>query len=272
MSTIDTDRRTRRFDETIRSLLSRVGTWFCLLFIYSLLLVPVGIVVLTSVADSPAPTLPTNGITLEWYVSLAQNQRIFDAVVNSTIIATVASALAGVIGTATAFGFVRSDISRKETLATVMLLPIMISPVIAGLALLRFGASVGIPAGYSRIILAHTILTFPFVFLIVRARLLTFDDQLEDASMTLGATRLETVVNVTLPILAPAITAGTLLAFAISFGEFTATQFLVAPGTTTVPVIIYNEIQTGLTPEISALASVLVFLMILVGVLGDRIN
>lgn len=239
--------------------------------VYAILLLPVAIVVLTSLTVNRSPTIPYDGVTLEWYVSLFENSRIVSAVVTSTIVGTGAAILAGITGTATAFGFVRSELPHKESLATVMLLPIMISPVIGGLALLRFGSRVGIPSGYPRIILAHAVLTFPFVFLIVRSRLLTFDDRLENASRTLGANSLETVFNVTLPILTPSIVAGMLIAFVISFGEFTATQFLVTPQTTTVPVIIYNQIQTGLSPEISALATVLVGVMIAAGVVGDRI-
>ncbi|THE63743.1 ABC transporter permease [Salinadaptatus halalkaliphilus] len=240
--------------------------------VYAILLLPVVIVVLTSLTVNQAPTIPSDGVSLEWYVSLFQNSQMISAITTSTIVGICAALLAGTMGTITAFGFVRSEIPYKESLATVMLLPLMISPVIVGLALLRFGSQVGIPTGYVQIILGHAVLTFPFVFLIVRARLLTFDDRLEAASRTLGANSLETVCNVTLPILAPSIVAGMVIAFVFSFGEFTATQFLVSPETTTVPVIIYTQIQTGLSPEISALATVLVALALVAGALGDRIQ
>lgn len=254
------------------SILSRLAFVPVLVLVYAILLVPVVIVILTSLTENRAPTIPYDGVTLEWYVSLFQNQRIMSAIVTSTVVGICAALLAGTMGTITAFGFVRAELPYKESLATVMLLPIMISPVIAGLALLRFGGAVNIPTGYPLVIIGHAILTFPFVFLIVRARLLTFDDRLEDASMTLGATRLETVCNVTLPILSPAIVAGMLIAFVFSFGEFTATQFLVAPGSPTVPVIIYDQIQTGLSPEISALATVLVVIAIVLGFVGDLVT
>ncbi|SEH14973.1 spermidine/putrescine transport system permease protein [Natronorubrum sediminis] len=252
--------------------LERLGLLPVLGLVYVLLLLPVVIVVLTSFTVSEQPTIPYDGVTLEWYVELLYNSRIYDSIISSVIVGVAASLLAGAIGTATAFGFVRSEIPYKETLATVMLLPIMISPVIIGLALLRFGGTVGMSSGYPVIILTHTVLTFPFVFLIVRSRLLTFDTQLEDASRTLGANNIETVCNVTLPLLAPAVAAGMLLAFVISFGEFTATQFLTGAGSQTVPIYIYNQIGTGLSPEISALATVLVVVMIAAGYLGDRLT
>lgn len=252
--------------------LERLGYLPILLVVYAILLLPVVVVVLTSLTSATRPTIPYDGISLEWYVELFQNPRIFDAIVSSVIVAVCASIISGIIGTATAFGIVRSDIEYKETIATVLLLPIMISPVIIGVAILRFGTDVGLTRGYLLTIIAHTVLTFPFVFLIVRARLLTFDDRLEDASRTLGANGLETTFNVTLPILSPAIFAGMLLAFVISFGEFTATQFLDSASSTTVPIYIYDQIQTGLSPEVSALATVLVVVMIVAGFIGDLVT
>ncbi|SEH17263.1 spermidine/putrescine transport system permease protein [Natronorubrum sediminis] len=254
------------------NLTTRLAFYPVILLVYAILLIPVVVVIATSLTVQSSPTLPTDGVTLEWYATLFQNQRLIDAMIVSTIVACATAVVAGIIGTITAFGFVRSETSGKETLATIMLLPLMISPVITGVAFLRFGGLLSIPRGYPQIILAHSILALPFVFLIVRSRLLTFDDRLEDASMIMGANRLETTLNVTIPVIAPAMIAGMLIAFVISFGEFTATQFLVTPGTTTVPIIIFNQIQTGLSPEISALATTLVAIMIIVSVLGDRIG
>ncbi|WP_226482701.1 ABC transporter permease [Natrinema amylolyticum] len=253
-------------------LTTRLVFYPAIVLVYSILLIPLVIVIATSLTVQSAPTLPTDGVTLDWYVSLFENQRLIDAMVVSTIVASATAVVAGIVGTITAFGFVRSEVRMKETLATIMLLPLMISPVISGVAFLRFGSLLPIPRGYPQIVLAHSILALPFVFLIVRSRLLTFDERLEDASVIMGANRLETTFNVTIPIIAPAMIAGMLIAFVISFGEFTATQFLVTPSTTTVPIIIFNQIQTGLSPEISALATTLVILMVIVSVTGDQIG
>lgn len=243
-----------------------------LIVVYAIMLLPVVIVLLTSFTIQSAPSIPYDGVTLEWYMTLADNSRVIGALRVSFIAATVAAVVAGIVGTVTAFGFVRSDLPYQESLATFLLLPLMISPVITGVAILRYGSALGIPRGYPTIVLAHSVLALPYVFLIVRARLLTFDERLEDASRTMGANRIETVFNVTLPNITPAIVAGMLLAFIISFGEFTATQFLVTPGTTTVPVIIYTMISTGMTPEISALATVLVILLVAIGIASEVLS
>lgn len=254
------------------TLRSRLAFYPALLVVYAILLVPVFVVVLTAFTQQSAPTIPYDGVTLQWFVTLFENQRIIDAMLVSTTVGLSTALLSGLVGTITAFGIVRSDVWGKETIATVMLLPIMISPVITGLAFLQFGSLVSIPRGFPRLVLTHSVLAFPFVFLIVRARLMTFDERLEDASVVMGANRLETALNVSLPIIAPAAIAGMLIAFVISFGEFTASQFLVTPDTTTVPIIIFNQIKTGLSPEISALATVLVVVMVIVSVTGDVIS
>ena len=256
--------------------MSKLRDWLffhpILLVVYAIMLVPIVIVIVTSFTVQSAPTLPRDGVTLDWYITLAENQRILRALIVSTVAGIAAAILAGVIGTITAFGFVRSELPYRETLATFLLLPLMISPVITGVAILRYSSAVGFPRGYPSIILAHSVLALPYVFLIVRSQLLTFDERLEDASRLMGANQLETVFNVTLPNIAPGIAAGMLLAFIISFGEFTATQFLVTPGTTTIPVIIFTMISTGMTPEISALATVLVVLLVIIGAVSEIIS
>lgn len=238
-------------------------------FVFSVLLMPVFIVVLTSFTTKSAPTIPRSGWTLEWYFSLFNNIQMTQSLFNSVLVAVLSSIVAGIVGSITAFGFVNSKFRYKDEVSTFLLLPLMISPVITGLAILQYGGSVGLSRGFPVLLLAHSVLAFPFVFIIIRARLLTFDERLKDASRILGASNMETTVNITLPILAPSIVAGMLIAFIISFGEFTATQFLVTPSFSTAPVIIFNMLETGVTPEISALASLLVLFFVLIGVVSE---
>jgi len=252
--------------------LERVIYAVSLVIVYALLLLPIVIVILTSFTTQSAPTLPQGEWTLEWYRVLSDSKEIMDAMVVSLTVGVLTALVAGTVGTVTALGFVRSDFEYRETLATMLLLPLLISPVITGVALLRFTGLFNIPRGIPTLVLAHSTLALPFVFLIVRASLVTFDNRLEDASRTLGASGVETTLNVTLPNVAPAIITGALLAFIVSFGEFTASQFLIKPGETTIPVIIYSKISTGLTPEISALATVLVIVLVVVGAVSYVIS
>ncbi|MFD1635106.1 ABC transporter permease [Haloplanus ruber] len=239
------------------------------LIVYALLLVPVALVIITSLTTSSVPTIPTDGLSLQWYGELAGSSQILNALVVSTVVAVASAVVSGLIGTITAFGFVRSDFPYKQTVSTVLLLPLMISPVITGLAIVQYAGMIRLPGDYPVLILGHVVLTLPYVFLIIRARLVTFDETLEQASLIMGANWLETALNVTLPIISPSVFTGALIAFVVSFGEFTATQFLISPGTTTVPVIIYTELRTGLTPTISALATVLAVIMLVAAVIGE---
>ncbi|MFC7157823.1 ABC transporter permease [Halomarina halobia] len=238
------------------------------LFVYAVLLVPIVVIVLTSLTPRPFPTLPREGISLQWYVTLLNDPEILNALSTSIFVATISSILSGLLGTITAFGFVRTEFPYKEQISTLMLLPLMISPVITGLALIQYASELGISSGYVPVVLGHTILTLPYVFLIVRAELVSFDTTLEAASQVLGAGPAESILNVTLPIISPAVFSAILISFVVSFGEFTATQFLVSPGTTTVPVIIYTMTRSGLSPVISALSTVLIVVMLIVAVLA----
>jgi len=145
----------------------------------------------------------------------------------------------------------------------------MISPIITGVAIIQYVSHFGVSGGYLTLIMGHTVLVFPFVFLIIRSALSTFDRDLEKSSIVLGATPTASFINITIPIITPALTSAVLVAFLVSFGEFTATQFLVSADTTTVPVVIYTMMRTGVTPVITALGTVLIVIMIIFGIMSE---
>lgn len=250
----------------------RFAAWLVAIIVLSLLLIPIVVVVLTSLTPESFPTIPDENITFQWYVELATNAELVQAVVTSFIVATFAAILSGIVGTITAIGFVRSDIPYREELATFMLLPLMISPVITGLAIIQFASRADLPSGYPTLIVGHSILTLPYVFLIIRSRLVTFDDDLREASRVLGANGLETSLNITLPVISPTVISAMVISFVVSFGEFTATQFLISPDATTIPVIIYTMLRAGLSPEISALSTVLIIIMLLGALVSGAIT
>ncbi|WP_436346542.1 ABC transporter permease [Natronorubrum sp. FCH18a] len=250
------------------SLVRQGSLLFVLVCIYAFLLVPVVIVILTSFTGQSFPAVPYDGISLEWYAELMTDSQLLGALVTSFIVATVASLLSVAFGTAAAVGFVRAEFPYKQQLSTIMLLPMIISPVITGIALIRYFGMLDVSSGYPALIIGHSILTIPYVFLLVRSQLVTFDEDLEKASRVLGADSTVTFLNVTAPIISPALLAGFFVAFVVSFGEFTATQFLISPGSSTVPVEIYTMLRTGLTPTINALSTVLVVIMVAAALLS----
>lgn len=239
-----------------------------ILLIYVFLLVPVAMVVLTSFTGRAFPAIPYDGISLQWYVALMTDSQLLGALFTSFVVAAGAAIIAVIFGTIAAVGFVRAEFPYKQQLSTIMLLPMIISPVITGIALIRYFGQINVDAGYPTLIIGHSILGVPYVFLLVRSELVTFDNDLEKASRVLGADSTMTFTNVTAPIISPALLSGLFIAFIVSFGEFTATQFLIAPGTSTVPVEIYDMLRTGLTPEINALSTVLVVVMVFAAILS----
>jgi len=238
---------------------------------FAFLLLPVVIVVLTSFTTQTFPAIPQEGFSLEWYRQLLQDEKLLGALTVSLIVATGSAILSAIVGTIAAVGFVRSTFPYKQQISTVMLLPMIISPVITGIALVRYFSTIQLSSGYPALILGHTVLSLPYVFLLVRSELLTFNEDLERASRVLGADPATTFRLVTGPIISPAILAGGFIAFVVSFGEFTATQFLISPDTSTVPVVIYTMLRTGLTPTINALSVVLIIVMVVVALSSRRL-
>jgi ABC-type spermidine/putrescine transport system permease subunit II len=240
--------------------------------VFAFLLLPVVIVVLTSFTTQTFPGIPQEGLSVEWYEQLLQDEKLLNALTVSLVVATGSAILSAAIGTVSAVGFVRAEFPYKQQISTVMLLPMIISPVITGIALVRYFGTIQLPSGYPALILGHTVLALPYVFLLVRSELLTFDQDLERASRVLGADPVTTFRHVTGPIISPAILAGGFIAFVVSFGEFTATQFLISPSTSTVPVVIYTMLRTGLTPTINALSVVLIIVMLVVALSSRRLT
>jgi len=240
--------------------------------VFAFLLLPVVIVVLTSFTTQTFPAIPKAGLSLEWYGQLLQDEKLLGALTVSLVVATASATLSAIVGTIAAVGFVRSTFPYKQQISTVMLLPMIISPVITGIALVRYFGTIQLPSGYPALVLGHTVLSLPYVFLLVRSELLTFDENLERASRVLGADPVTTFRHVTGPIVSPAILAGGFIAFVVSFGEFTATQFLISPDTSTVPVVIYTMLRTGLTPTINALSVVLIVVMLVVALSSRRLT
>ena len=179
-------------------------------------------------------------------------------------IALLSASLATILGTLAALALTRYGRFPGRTLFTGMVYAPMVMPeVITGLSLLLFFVAIGLDRGFWTITLAHTTLTLCFVTVVVQARLLSFDRSLEEAAMDLGAPPLRTFFAVTLPLIAPSIVAGFLLAFTLSLDDLVIASFNTGPGATTLPIRIYSQVRLGVTPEINALSTILIGLVAL---------
>jgi putrescine transport system permease protein len=213
------------------------------------------------------------GFSTQWYAALLSNQPLLDAAWISLRIAFISALLATLLGTLAAIALVRHGRFRGRALFTGMIYaPLVMPEVITGLSLLLFFVAIDLDRGFWTVTLAHTTLTMCFVTVIVQARLVAFDRSLEEAAMDLGAPPLKTFLVITLPLIAPSVAAGFLLAFTLSLDDLVLASFTSGPNATTLPMRIYSQVRLGVTPEINAACTILIALVALVVVLSSLLG
>ena len=225
--------------------------------IMAFLYIPIAFLILFSFEQAETPGLPITGLTLRWYGEMLRDSAIHTAVFNSIEVAAVVTLLATIIGTMVAFPLVRGGIRFPGTARLLFTMPIMIPGVLIGIGLLIFFRRVlDLHLGLNTVIAGHLVFTTPFVVLIVAARLQGFDRRLEWAAADLGANSRQTLRLIVLPLIAPAIIAGALLSVTLSIDEFVISFFTIGPQLT-LPLYIYTQIKFGVTPEVNAVATVI---------------
>jgi putrescine transport system permease protein len=222
------------------------------------LYVPIVILVIFSFNASRLVTV-WGGWSTRWYVSLLSNEAMLEAAWISLRIAFVTACAATVLGTLAALALVRAGRFRGRVLFSGLIYaPLVMPEVITGLALLLLFVAIEIERGFWTVAIAHTTLTMGFVTVIVQARLLGFDRSLEEAAMDLGCPPFRTFMTVTLPLIAPAVVAGWVLAFMLSLDDLVIASFTTGPGATTLPIRVYSEVRLGVRPEINAICTIII--------------
>lgn len=212
------------------------------------------------------------GFSLDWYKILFQDRDIGIALRNSLILAGISCFLAAVIGTLGAYGMSKIKSKSNQVIGFMAVIPIMIPEIILGMVFLAVFSFIGLPFGMNTLIIAHTTFCVPYVLLNVKARLVGMDKSLEEAALDLGASRIRTFFDITLPLVAPAILSGVLLSFAMSFDDVVISIFVTGPQVNTLPIKIYTKVKTGITPEINALATIILLVTIIVIFASYRIG
>jgi putrescine transport system permease protein len=242
-------------------------------FGYAFLYLPIVSVIVYSFNDSRLVTL-WGGFSLRWYRSLLQDEAIIDAALLSLKIAVVSATAATALGTLAGLALIRLGRFRGRTLMTGMITaPLVMPEIITGVSLLFLFISladwVGWPAsrGATTIAIAHITFSMAYVAVVVRSRLSGMDESLEEAAMDLGGRPLAVFFDITLPAIAPAMISGWLLAFTLSLDDVVIASFVSGPGATTLPMLIFSKVRLGVTPDINALATVLI-LFVSVGVIA----
>jgi len=199
------------------------------------------------------------GWSTRWYVELLNDRAMLESAWVTLRIALLSATAATLLGTLAAIALVRFGRFRGRMLFSGMIYaPLVMPEVITGLSLLLLFVAVDVDRGFWTITAAHTTLTACFVTVVVQSRLLTFDTSLEEAAMDLGCPPLRTFLSVTLPLIAPALASGWMLAFTLSLDDLVIASFTTGPGATTLPIRIYSEIRLGVKPEINAICSIVI--------------
>ena len=198
------------------------------------------------------------GFTTKWYGLLFGNEVLLRAFQNSLIVAAATTTLAVIIGTSAAWLLYRYRFPAQQTLGLLIFIPMVMPEVLMGVSLLVLFVSLGIPLGYGTLIIAHTTFCFPFVLVGVQARLQGIDPSLEEAAMDLGATPLKAFWLVIVPYLMPAIVAGALMSFTLSFDEYIVTIFTSGADSQTLPLKVYGMVRVGLNPQLNALSTLFI--------------
>jgi spermidine/putrescine transport system permease protein len=236
--------------------------------VYAFMFGPIVIVVLLSFNRSEFGGFPMTGLTLDWFRELAGDEQVIAAVKTSLKLGTLATVISTVIGTAAAFAVVRYRFRGRSLVTVLLTAPILVPPVVLGVALLLFLRSLGMTTSFALLLLGHVVVTLPFVFLVVQARLVSLPRVYEEAAMSLGANRWRSIRDITLPLLMPAVVAGMLFAFTISFDEVTATLFWRPVGTETVPTQILAMLRLSMSQELNALGTAMIAFTVALPMVG----
>ncbi len=231
---------------------------------YAFLYLPIATLILFSFNASRLVTV-WGGFSTRWYGELLANERLLDAAALSLMLAAASATVATAIGTLAGVALARLGRFRARGLLNVLIAaPLVMPEIVTGISLLLLFVSLerltGWPEerGLTTLTLAHATLGIAYVAVVVRARLADADPALEEAAADLGARPLAILLRVTLPVAAPALVAGWLLAFTLSLDDLVVSSFVAGPGATTLPMLIFASVRLGLSPQINALATVIV--------------
>lgn len=236
------------------------------------LVAPIVVVFPLSLSSGELLVLPTPGYSLRWYEDFFTSSRWLSATWNSFVVGIATMILATLLGTLAAFGIFLGRFPGKALLLAILSLP-MVTPVIVTAIAMYFSLSlVGLGSTLTGLILAHTVLSVPFVLLTVLASLQTFDQNLLRAAASLGANPAIAFRRVVLPLITPGVATGALFAFATSFDELIVALFIASPGQFTLPRQMYAGLREFLSPTIAAAAVLLILFSVLLLALNEFIR
>jgi spermidine/putrescine transport system permease protein len=226
--------------------------------IYAFLFAPIVVLIVFSFNDSRR-TFVWKGFTLDWYPRLFANDDLLDALFITLQVAAVAVVVSTILGSLLGLGLARLRFRGSGATETLLLLPMVTPEILMGISLLIFFFQLfGGIGSIGQISIAHVTFCISYVAVTVRARASGMDPRLEEAARDLGASAWGAFRYVTVPLILPAVLAGAMLAFALSFDDLVVTSFNAGVGSTTLPIFIYSSIKFGVTPQINAISTIIV--------------
>lgn len=236
---------------------------FYLGLIFVLMYLPIAVVIVFSFNESKFPVRFT-GFSLKWYQELFSDSAMIEALGNSLFLGVVSCFVSAVIGTLGAVGLSRIHWKTKGILEYVSILPLMIPEIILGMVLMAFFYMMNLPFGMLTLLIGHTVFCVPYILMEVKARLAGMDPSLEEAARDLGAGPFRAFWDIILPLIMPAVMSGSLLAFAMSMDDVVISIFINGPRLSTLPIKVYTQIKTGVTPEVNALCTIMLAVTLLI--------
>jgi spermidine/putrescine transport system permease protein len=237
--------------------------------VFAFLFAPIVVLVVFSFNRTRSGTRWT-GFTTHWYNDLLHDERVLHAFRNTLKVATAATIVATIIGTLAAFALTRFTFRGRSAYSTLIFVSLVMPEIVMAIALTAFYRRFAdVQLSIWTVIAAHVMFCIAFVVVVVKARLAQFDDRLIEAAADLGATPVQTFWRIMLPLAAPGIFAGAMLAFTISLDDFVITTFTAGPGSTTLPLYIFGQLRFGVSPSINALSTlVLLSALVVLAVAG----
>jgi spermidine/putrescine transport system permease protein len=232
------------------------------LAVYLFMFTPVAVVVLLSFNSSQFGGFPIEGFSLRWFETLANNDAVMRAFRTSLMLGVLTAVIATTIGILACLALIRHSVIGQNFFNMLLISPVLVPETVLAVGLLLFMRWLDQPRSFAMLLMGHVLLALPFVVLVVQARLIGIRRVYEEAARSLGANPLQTFFEVTLPLLMPAVFAGMLFAFTISFDNITATLFWRPSGMETVPTQIFGMLRHSISPEINALGTVMIVITV----------
>lgn len=235
-----------------------------IVILLAFLLAPIVVVMVFAFNSSSFLEFPLTGFSLKWFQSFFTSEQFMTSFFLSLRLAVITSVVAMIIGTMAAIVLVRGDFPGADLLSALFLSPLMLPAILTGLALFQFYVLLGWPRTFTGLLVAHIIVTVPYLIRTVTAVLQGSNMALEEAARSLGASQVRTFFEITLPLIRPGVIAGGIFAFIVSFDQFPVSLFLVHSGLTTLPIQLFNYLKFSFDPTIAAAAVVSVVMSVAV--------